>query len=102
LLQVALARGFDAVLANKVPLSSAQVDVDELFAVARLYRRQILHEATVGAGLPVIDTLRKLIDSGDRVLSIEGCPSGTLGFLFGELQQGRTFAEALRDAIAAG
>ncbi len=102
LLQTALSRGFDAVLANKVPLSSAQCEVDELYSVARSHRRRILHEATVGAGLPVIDTLQKLIDAGDRIISIEGCPSGTLGFLFGELQQGRTFSEALRDAIAAG
>jgi bifunctional aspartokinase / homoserine dehydrogenase 1 len=102
LLQTALSRGFDAVLANKLPLSSSQTEVDELFSVARSHHRRILHEATVGAGLPVIDTLRKLIDAGDRVLSVEGCPSGTLGFLFGELQQGRTFSEALRDAIVAG
>lgn len=102
LLQTALSRGFDAVLANKLPLSSSQAEVDELLSVARTHRRRILHEATVGAGLPVIDTLRKLIDSGDTIRRIEGCPSGTLGFLFGELQQGRTFSDALDDAIAAG
>jgi bifunctional aspartokinase / homoserine dehydrogenase 1 len=102
LLQTALSRGFDAVLANKLPLSSSQADVDELHAVARTHQRRILYEATVGAGLPVIDTLHKLIDAGDEVLRVEGCPSGTLGFLFGELHAGRTFAEALRDAIAAG
>ena len=102
LLQTALARGFDAVLANKLPLSSTQAEVDELHAVAKAHRRTILYEATVGAGLPVIDTLHKLIDAGDTVLSIEGCPSGTLGYLFGELQQGRPFSDALRDAIAAG
>jgi bifunctional aspartokinase / homoserine dehydrogenase 1 len=56
----------------------------------------------VGAGLPVIDTLRKLQDSGDTVLSIEGCPSGTLGFLFGELGRGRPFSDALRAAVTAG
>jgi aspartokinase/homoserine dehydrogenase 1 len=102
LLQTALSRGFDAVLANKLPLSSSQAEVDELHSVARTYQRRILYEATVGAGLPVIDTLHKLIDAGDEVLRVEGCPSGTLGFLFGELHAGRTFAEALRDAIGAG
>ena len=102
LLQRALARGFDAVLANKLPLSSSQAEVDALHAVAAASRRTILYEATVGAGLPVIDTLHKLLDSGDTVLRIEGCPSGTLGFLFGALQQGRAFSAALRDAIAAG
>ena len=39
-------------------------------------RRRILYEATVGAGLPILDTLRKLVESGDRVLRIEGCVSG--------------------------
>ena len=102
LLESALLRGFDLVLANKLPLAGAQADFDRLRALAEKRGRRIAHEATVGAGLPVIDTLQKLIDAGDRVLSIEGCPSGTLGFLFGELGKGRRFSEALRDAIDAG
>src|SRR4029079_2536300 len=102
LLEAALQRGFDLVLANKLPLAGAQVDFDRLHAIADARGRRVAHEATVGAGLPVIDTLHKLIDAGDRVLSIEGCPSGTLGYLFGELGRGRRFSDALRDAIDAG
>jgi len=102
MLETALQRGFDLVLANKLPLAGAQADFDRLHAIANGRRRRVAHEATVGAGLPVIDTLNKLIDAGDRVLSVEGCPSGTLGFLFGELGQGRRFSDALRDAIDAG
>lgn len=102
LLETALARGCDLVLANKLPLAGAQSLHDRLHDIARLRRRRILHEATVGAGLPVIDTLRKLVDAGDRVLAIDGCPSGTLGFLFGELGKGRSFSAALADAISAG
>jgi aspartokinase/homoserine dehydrogenase 1 len=102
LLEAALQRGFDLVLANKLPLAGAQADFDRLHSIAEARTRRIAHEATVGAGLPVIDTLNKLIDAGDRVLSIEGCPSGTLGFLFGELGQGRRFSDALRAAIDAG
>lgn len=102
MLEAALQRGFDLVLANKLPLAGAQADFDRLHAIANARRRRVAHEATVGAGLPVIDTLNKLIDAGDRVLSVEGCPSGTLGFLFGELGQGRRFSDALRDAIDAG
>jgi cystathionine gamma-synthase len=101
-LEHALARGWDLVLANKIPLAGDRESAERLSHTARLHRRRILHEATVGAGLPVIDTLRKLQESGDTVLSIEGCPSGTLGFLFGELGRGRPFADALRDAVAAG
>jgi aspartokinase/homoserine dehydrogenase 1 len=102
LLETALVRGFDLVLANKLPLAGAQEAHDRLHDIARVRRRRILHEATVGAGLPVIDTLHKLVDAGDRVLAIDGCPSGTLGFLFGELGKGRSFSSALYDAAAAG
>ena len=102
LLEASLARGWDIVLANKIPLAGTQESADQLGATARAHGRQILHEATVGAGLPVIDTVRKLLQTGDRVLRIEGCPSGTLGYLFGELGRGRSFSNSLRSAIAAG
>ena len=39
------------------------------------------YEATVGAGLPIIDTFNKLVETGDRVLRIEGCVSGTLMYV---------------------
>lgn len=98
----ALSDGADLVLANKVPLAAPQHSVDALHATARRHGRHILCEATVGAGLPVLDTLRKLIEAGDEVLSIEGCPSGTLGYLFGELGRGESFSEALAGAIQRG
>jgi bifunctional aspartokinase / homoserine dehydrogenase 1 len=62
----------------------------------------LLFEATVGAGLPVLDTFRKLVESGDKVLKIEGCVSGTLGYLFTELGRGRKFSEAVRGAMEKG
>src|SRR3989475_6400618 len=71
-----------------------------LFPYTTLFRS--LHETTVGAGLPIIDTYYKLVESGDRVFKIEGCPSGTLGYVFGELGRGRSFSQALRGAIAKG
>jgi cystathionine gamma-synthase len=101
-LERALARGWDLVLANKIPLAADRESAERLDHAARLHRRRILHEATVGAGLPVLDTLRKLQECGDRVLYIEGCPSGTLGYLFGEIGRGSTFSSALRDAVAKG
>jgi aspartokinase/homoserine dehydrogenase 1 len=102
LLAAALERGWDLVLANKLPLAGDQELFDRLRSTAARRARHVLHEATVGAGLPVIDTLRKLQEAGDRVLRIEGCPSGTLGFLFGELGRGRPFSDALRRAVQAG
>jgi aspartokinase/homoserine dehydrogenase 1 len=59
-------------------------------------------EATVGAGLPVIQTLRDLIDTGDTVLRIEGIFSGTLAYLFNRYAPGMSFAELVREARAAG
>jgi len=101
-LLAAIAGGFDVVLANKVPLAAQQAAVDRLQSEASRRGKKILHEATVGAGLPVLDTLRKLLEAGDDILSIEGCPSGTLGFLFGELGRGASFSAALREAVARG
>ena len=80
----------------------ATTGANGVIAAAAASGRRVLHEATVGAGLPVIDTVRKLRESGDRVLRIEGCPSGTLGYLFGELGRGRAFSDALRDAMRRG
>jgi aspartokinase/homoserine dehydrogenase 1 len=98
----ALAGGMDVVLANKKPLSGGSREAEELFAVARAHGRRLRHEATVGAGLPVMDTFAKLIETGDEVVSIEGCFSGTLGFLLSELERWKKFSHALEAAIEAG
>jgi aspartokinase/homoserine dehydrogenase 1 len=99
LLHAALAQGFDLVLANKKPLAQGY---ERLLAAAHEAGRRVRFEATVGAGLPIIDTYRKLVESGDRVTRIEGCLSGTLGFVFSALQDGRPFSEAVKDAMARG
>jgi aspartokinase/homoserine dehydrogenase 1 len=98
----ALQAGMDVVLANKRPLSGARAERDHLLAVAEAHGRRIRFEATVGAGLPILDTYRKLVDSGDKVQKIEGCVSGTLGFLFTEISEGKPFSKALRAAVQKG
>ena len=67
-------------------------------------RRQVpyLYETTVGAGLPILSTLRSLLHSGDRIERIEGVFSGTLTYLFNSLADGRSFSAALRDAREKG
>ena len=101
-LEAALGAGMDLVLANKRPLVTSSRNGKGLATLAASRGRRMLHEATVGAGLPVIDTINKLVASGDRILQIEGCPSGTLGFLFSEMSRGIPFSVALQSAMAKG
>jgi aspartokinase/homoserine dehydrogenase 1 len=102
LLRDALAAGMDVVLANKRPLSGALTDARALQTAAQTHARRILHETTVGAGLPIIDTYYKLVEARDRVHRIDGCTSGTLGFLLSEIGRGRKFSESLRRAMEKG
>lgn len=57
-----------------------------------------LYEATVCAGLPVINTLQDILKTGDQVLKIEGVVSGTLSYIFNELAKGKTFSECVIEA----
>ncbi|MEO7456956.1 MAG: aspartate kinase [Gemmatimonadaceae bacterium] len=98
----ALAHGMDLVLANKVPLASDRAVARRITHDAKANGRRVLHEATVGAGLPVIDTLQQLHTSGDRVDSVDSSPSGTMGFLFSEMGRGRSFSSAVRQAMELG
>ncbi len=102
LLEKAAASGFDLVLANKRPLSGPRGEARSLERTVAEKGRRLRFEATVGAGLPILDTHRKLVESGDRVLKIEGCLSGTLGFLLSEIERGESFSKSLRRAMAAG
>jgi aspartokinase/homoserine dehydrogenase 1 len=102
LLETAIASGFDLVLANKRPLAGRRKDAIALERSVETAGRGFRFEATVGAGLPILDTYRKLVESGDRVLRIEGCLSGTLGFLLSELEAGRSFSDSLRQAMERG
>jgi aspartokinase/homoserine dehydrogenase 1 len=101
-LEQALTHGMDLVLANKRPLAGRRAVSEALWQTARARGRRVLHEATVGAGLPIIDTYHKLIESGDRVERIEGLLSGTLGFVLSEVSAGTAFSRAVRAAMSRG
>ncbi len=58
--------------------------------------------ATVGAGLPVLSTLRRLRDCGDRLLGLDGVFSGSLSWLFNQFDGSRPFSQLLREAAALG
>jgi homoserine dehydrogenase len=88
--------GARLVLSNKGPLSGTSSRYERL--VGTLGDR-LWHEATVGAGMPVISTLKSLIEGGDEVLEIQASPSGTLGFVMSAVEGGRSFSEAVREAV---
>jgi len=98
-LKLALKRGGFVVLANKKPLSGKQKDFDDLH---KLGGKRLLYECTVGAGLPVIQTLKNLIITGDEILEIQGCFSGTLGFLFSQIDEGMSFSQTVLEAKEKG
>lgn len=60
------------------------------------------YEATVGAGLPILGTLRDLIDTGDEIIAIEGILSGTLAYLFHGFSGQGSFSQLVLEARAAG
>ncbi len=101
-LELGLTHGMDLVLANKRPLAGRRSTSESLWQTARARGRRVLHEATVGAGLPIIDTYHKLIESGDRVDRIEGLLSGTLGHVLSEVGTGTPFSHAVRSAMSRG
>ena len=96
-LQKALALDYGVVLANKKPLTGPWAQVGQFYGNPRLR-----YEATVGAGQPVIATLRYLLDTADPVLQIEGQLSGTLSYICRRLDAGDRFSVALAAAKARG
>ena len=90
------------VAANKKPLTLNQEAYNQLFATARKQHRTYRYETTVGASLPVIETLRDLIRTGDQIRLIEGSFSGTLGYITDELSKGEELAAIVRQAQAQG
>jgi len=102
LLGTALTHGFDVVLANKKPLTQSWASYERLLAACTPGGPRLKYEATVGAGLPIIDTYQKLVETGDRVLKIEGCVSGTLMYIASAVSAGRPFSEAVREAVERG
>lgn len=98
----AFAHGINVVSSNKQPLALPQAERDALRDEARRHFRAYHYETTVGAALPVIETLKNLVRTGDHVISIEGAFSGTLGFLCDRLAQGELLSAAVRRAQELG
>ncbi|KAH8170900.1 homoserine dehydrogenase domain-containing protein [Sarocladium implicatum] len=78
----ALSRGVSIVTPNKKAFSGSYKLWQDIFSAAESSGAKVYHESSVGAGLPVISTLKDLVDTGDKVTKIEGVFSGTMSFLF--------------------
>jgi homoserine dehydrogenase len=94
-----LKNGGYAIMSNKKPLSAEYSAFEKLH---KLGKSKLYYETAVGAGLPVISTLKELIFTGDEVIQIEGCFSGTLGYLCSELEKGTKYSTAVKTAMDLG
>ncbi len=90
------------VTANKIAASSEYENYALLKKTAKQKGVKFLFETNVGAGLPIINTLNDLVNSGDKVLRIEAVLSGTLNFIFNTLSDKIPFSKAVRMAKDAG
>lgn len=102
LVREALEASMNVVLANKKPLAIPYEEYQALFDLARKKGLHLRYEATVGAGLPILDTLAKLEAAGDEVITIFGCLSGTLGFLMTQMEDGLAFSQSVKNAYELG
>jgi aspartokinase/homoserine dehydrogenase 1 len=98
----ALSKGIHVVSANKKPLTIPLDRYRELLGEARRTHRALHYETTVGASLPVIETLKNILRTGDEVHRIEGALSGTLGYLTNEAMAGVPLSKAVERAVELG
>ena len=97
-----LAAGIHIVTPNKKANSGELAYYESLKAARRASGAHYLYETTVGAGLPVIQTLRDLRETGDEITSIEGIFSGTLAYLFNVYDGSTPFSAIVREAKQRG
>jgi aspartokinase/homoserine dehydrogenase 1 len=89
-----LEAGFNVVTPNKKANTDSWQYYQALRVAAQKTNRRFLYETTVGAGLPIIDTLQSLLKAGDELQRFEGVLSGSLSYIFGKLDEGMTLSQA--------
>ena len=94
--------GFHIITPNKKSNSGSMNDYLDNRKASRETNRHFLYETTVGAGLPVINTLRDLVQTGDHVLQVEGILSGTLSYIFNSFTGEKHFSEIVKEAQSKG
>ncbi len=97
-----LARGLHVITPNKRANTSTQSYYDAIRKSAASSQRHFLYSTNVGAGLPVLRTLRDLVNTGDEILEVQGIMSGTLSYLFNNFSGEEPFSALLRRAIEMG
>lgn len=97
-----LSRSISVVTCNKIACSSEFENYKKLKHLAKEYNAPFLFETNVGAGLPIIDTLKNLIASGDKILNIQAVLSGSLNFVFNNFNDQSTFHDIVKQAQEQG
>ncbi|MEI6092911.1 MAG: bifunctional aspartate kinase/homoserine dehydrogenase I, partial [bacterium] len=98
----ALESSIAVITPNKNGASSSYANYYKLKELATTYNTKYVYETNVGAGLPIINTLDDLVNSGDTVLKFEGILSGTLSFIFTTFTGDRKFSDVVREAKEKG
>ncbi len=93
-----LMHNISVVAANKIAASSDYSIYSELKQIARKRGVKFLFETNVGAGLPIINTINDLINSGDKILKIEAVLSGTLNYIFNKISADVPFSQTIKMA----
>ncbi|WP_045767724.1 homoserine dehydrogenase [Xanthomonas albilineans] len=97
-----LQRGVHVVTANKLGQGAALARVEQIYAARHATGAHYGDSATVGAGLPLLNSLRALAAGGDHIHAVEGVLSGSLAWLLNHYDGSRAFSECVREAMAAG
>jgi aspartokinase/homoserine dehydrogenase 1 len=97
-----LKQSVGVVTCNKIACSSAYDNYKNLKNLSRQYNAPFLFETNVGAGLPIIDTVKNLIASGDKVNKIQAVLSGSLNFIFNNFDENNSFHDVVKEAGVQG
>jgi aspartokinase/homoserine dehydrogenase 1 len=97
-----LAKNIAVVTCNKIACASAYDNYSNLKNLSRKYNAPFLFETNVGAGLPIIDTLKHMIASGDKVHQIKAVLSGSLNFIFNNFNENYNFHDVVKEAGVQG
>ena len=97
-----LKQSISVIACNKIACSSSYASYQELKELSKQYNASFLFETNVGAGLPIIHTLHNLINSGDKLTSIQAVLSGSLNFIFNNFSEETSFYDVVKQAQEEG